>query len=341
MSANNIAAHSAGGYNYYIVDTGAKKYIIGGVPERYAEEYIKTAAAADAVVLLTSNPEFSGGVAALLDIMPDMEIYGGSAALRNIKEIINRGVNERLIKDGMTENGLRFFITPGLHWVDSVMVIYDGALFSGQLFSGGVEAEQYFNERLAINRGFVKTALDRLDSERIHTIYPAYGGNAAPDMIEKYRIWAAEPERGKRLAVVIYSSKFGYTRSLAERAAHRLAAACDTLIFDADTADAREVAAAINAADMLAVGTCTEDRNAPKRVWDAICGADLMNRRGRPYFVFGSFGWAGDGIRLIDRTLAAMGMKQVTKPVEVLLKPNEQDFKNIDKAAELMISYEN
>ena len=63
MSADNIKKYSTGGYNWYILDTDAKKYAIGGVPERYAGEYIKTAAAADAVVLLTANPEFSGGLA--------------------------------------------------------------------------------------------------------------------------------------------------------------------------------------------------------------------------------------------------------------------------------------
>ena len=89
MSADNIKKHSIGGYSFYIVDTDTKKYVIGGVPERYADEYIITAAAADAVVLLTANPEFSGSLSALLELKPDMEIYGGSAALRNIKEILN------------------------------------------------------------------------------------------------------------------------------------------------------------------------------------------------------------------------------------------------------------
>lgn len=341
MSASRIEIHSTGGYNYYTIDTGAKRYVIGGVPERYAKEYVKTAAAQDAVVLLTSNPEFSGGMEALLDARPDMEVYGGSAALRNIKEIVNRRVNERLIKDSMTQNGLKFLITPGLHWVDSVMVIYGGALFSGQLFSGGAGAERYFNERLAVNRGFVINALDSLDNEDIHTVYPAYGGGAAPDILQKCRAWAAMPEQKQKRAVVIYSSRFGYTRALAERAAQRLSAACDTRIFDAEAADAAELTAAINNADMLAVGTRTEDRNAPKCIWDAICGADLMNRRGRPYFVFGSFGWAGDGIKLVDSTLRAMGMKQLAKPVEVLLKPTDKDFERIEKAAELVIKYEN
>ena len=340
MSADNIKEYSIGGYSFYTVDTDAKKYVIGGVPERYADEYIKTAAAADAVVLLTANPEFSGSLSALLELKPDMEIYGGSAALRNIKEILNRPVNERLVKDNMTENGLLFMIAPGLHWVDTIMVRYDTALFSGQLFSGGAEAERYYNERLAINRGFAAGALERIGNEEISVIYPAYGDAADADIIKKYRGYAAAAaENEKRLAVIIYSSRFGYTEMLAKRAGAALEKSCAVEIYDAEKTDRARLTAAINAADMLAVGTRTEDRNAPGCIWDAVTGIDLMNRRGRPYFVFGSFAWAGDGIRLIDRALSAMGMRQAAKPVDVLLKPTEADMERIDKAAKALINF--
>ena len=337
MSADNIKKYSAEGYNWYVLNTGAKKYAIGGVPERYAGEYIKSAAAADAAILLTANPEFSGGLAALLEIKPDMEIYGGSAALRNIKEILNRSVNERLIKDDMTENGLRFLITPGLHWVDTIMAEYGGALFSGQLFSGGAEAESYYNERLAVNRGFVADALERLCNADISVILPAYGGEARADIIKKYRRYAAKEDK-KRLAVIIYSSRFGYTKELAEHLKNALGKTCAVEIYDAEKTERAVLTAAINTADMLAVGTRTSDRNAPRCIWDAITGIDLMNRRGRPYFVFGSFAWAGDGIRLIDRTLTAMGMRQAAKPVDVLLKPTYADMERMDKAVKALLS---
>ena len=322
----------------YILDTGAKKYVIGGMPERYAGEYIKTAAAADAVVLLTAEPEFSGSLFALLEIKPDIEIYGGSAALRNIKEILNRPVNEKLVKDNMTENRLRFMIAPGLRWVDTIMVRHHDALFSGQLFSGGADAKSWYNERLAINRGFVAGALERLENGDISVIYPAYGDEAKADMIKKYRGFvAAAAENEKRLAVIIYSSRFGYTRALAERIKNTLANTCAVEIYDAEKTERARLMAAVNAADMLAVGTRTIDRNAPRCIWDAITGIDLMNRRGRPYFVFGSFAWAGDGIRLIDRTLAAMGMRQASKPVDVLLNPTEADMERIDKATKSLM----
>ena len=62
------------------------------------------------------------------------------------------------------------------------------------------------------------------------------------------------------------------------------------------------------------------------RIWDAVTSLDLVNKRRMPYLVFGSYGWAGDGIKLIHKTLSAMGMKAAAKPVEVLFKPDENDL---------------
>lgn len=334
MSANNIIAHSVGGYNFYTLNSGGKSFVIGGVPERHADEYIKTAAECDAVVLLTSKPEFTGGMEALLDIKPDIEVYGSPAALRNIKEIVNRTVKEQLIKDGMETCGLRFHVTPGLDWVDTVMLVCGGALFSGQAFSSGIDgAEEYYKNRLAVNRGFVMSALNRLAFEDINVIYPACGeAQSSETMFAAYRKWAAEPARDKPRAAVIYSSEYGYTKALAERAAAELGKAYETEVFDADSCDTALTADAINAADVFAVGTRTINRNAPRRIWDIITRIDTVNKRGMPYFVFGSFGWAGDGIKLVDKTLAAMGLRRVAKPVEVLFKPTDNDFKKIDKA---------
>lgn len=335
MSANNITAHSAGGYNFYTVISGGKSFVIGGVPERYADQYIKAAAECDAVVLLTSKPEFTGGMEALLDIRQDIGVYGSPAALRNIKEIVNRPVNERLIKDGMVEHGMRFHVTPGLDWVDTVMAVCGGALFSGQTFSSGEEgAEAYYKSRLAVNRGFVLSALDRLAADNINIIYPACGEARSPETaFDAYRRWAAEPERERPRAAVIYSSEYGYTRALAERAAAAFGKAYETELFDADSCDTEAAVSAVNTAEALAVGTRTINRNAPQSIWDIITRIDTVNRRGIPYFVFGSFGWAGDGIKLVDKTLAAMGLRRAAKPVEVLFRPTEKDFEKIDKTA--------
>lgn len=351
LSASNINVYKEGQYNFYTVTTEGKRFTIGGVPEELSESYIKTAASSDAVILLTAKSEFTGGLERVLETKPDIEVYATAAGLRNIKQIVNRPVNEKLIKDGMELGGIRFFITPNISWVDSCMALYDGVLFSGEAFSGfndsAVDLKNEFNERLAVNKRFVLSASERLEKESIRAIYPAYGKtmpqgtvcmSALPDEVfGLYRRWCHTERPDSIKAVVICSSRYGYTRALADRLAGRLANAFDVSVFDANKT--KNNADMLNAADVIIVGTDTINRSAPKSIWDAVTGIDLLNKKGTPYFVFGSYGWSGDGTKLIDKTLSAMGLRQIMKPLEVILKPDADDFKRIDRATERIIEY--
>jgi flavorubredoxin len=351
LSVDNINIHTEDGYNFYSVTAEGRTVLIGGVPKRLSESYIRAARAADALVLLTSKPEFTGGLEQVLNENPDIEIYASSAGLRNIKEIVNGSINEKLIKDGSELFGIRFFIMPNLQWVDTITALYNGVLFSGELFSGfdgsAVGLKREFDNRLAVNGEFVKSALERLESEKIDAVYPALGMtcpqgsvcmSALPtELFDVYRKWCAKRQEEK--TVIVYSSEYGFTKSLAERLTEKLKSELDVDIFDVSSAKTEDIISALNNAEAIIVGTNTINRNAPKKIWDAVTGIDLVNKRGTPYFVFGSFGWAGDGIKLMDKALSSMAMRQITKPVEVLFKPAEEDFAKMDKAAERIISY--
>ncbi|MGN0182066.1 MAG: flavodoxin domain-containing protein [Candidatus Ornithomonoglobus sp.] len=335
------------------MQTAGRRITIGGTTENFSESYIRTAASSDAVILLTAKPEFTGGLERVIEIKPDIEIYATSAGLRNIKQIVNREINEQLIKDGMELGEIRFFITPNISWVDSCMALYEGVLFSGEAFSGfegsAVDLKNAFEQRLAVNKAFVLSATERLEKESITAIYPAYGSampqgtvcmSALPEEVFKiYRKWCHTENTDRIKAAVVYSSRYGYTKSLADRLIERLGAAFDVSASDVDKTENSAVIDILNTADVIIVGTDTINRSAPKRIWDAVTGIDMVNKKGTPYFVFGSYGWSGDGTKLIEKTLGAMGLRQIIKPVEVILKPDAADFERLDKAAERIIAY--
>ena len=346
MSANkvneSITVYTFGDVNFYSVESVQGKVIVGCVPEIYEEQYAKTAADADAVILLTSKPEYAAGLGVLIKNRPDIAVYASAAGLRNIKEIINSNINEHIIKDGAVcepAPGLIFCVTPGVHWVDTVTAVYQGVLFSGELFSGfgtdnGIKG--FYERNLDVNRGFVQAALDKLSSKSIELICPAYGDVIAPEYISevvaKYHDFSTEREKKPTKAVVVYVSRSGFTEMLAEKAAEKLSERFDVSMLNAYVTKTEEITAEINSADVLLIGTHTINRNAPAEIWRAVTGIDLINKRGMEYIVFGSFGWAGDGIKLINSTLASMGLKRAAKPVEVLFRPTEQDIDNLYKA---------
>ncbi len=336
MSANNFSVHTVGNYSFYSVNSNGKKYIIGGVPQELKDSYIAEASDASAIVLLTSKPEFVGGVGEVVAKNPDIEVYATAAGLRNIKEIINLDINEHLIKDMTEDDGLKFVITPNLSWVDTASVVFYDVVFSGELFSGTPDTrEEYYKNNLSVNRVFVKSAIERIKALDVAKVCPAMGSICdANELISLYEELTATIVNPKQLISIVYSSMYGFTKALAEYAVAKITDNFDVYITDADSADM----SVINKSDMLIIGTNTINRNSPQSVWDVITHLDLVNNRQMPYFVFGSFGWAGDGIKLVDKTLQAMGMRQVSKPVEVLFAPSDKDFIQMDKAISKLLN---
>ena len=338
---DNVTLFSQDGYNFYVVDASGKKFVIGGVPEKLCDTYVNEARSADGLIILTSKPEFCGGLERVLEINPDIPIYATPAGLRNIKEIVNREFNERLIKNTSEVSGIRFVVIPNVHWVDTVAAVYEGMLFSGELFSGGNSFAEYYSQRLAVNRGFVRDAVEMLHRENLSAICPSYGGiHSNPSfIIDEYIKMTEKPEKQGRKICVLYSSEYGFTKSMAEFISEKLSKDNEIYLINSENENSELVSNIINISDMLIVGTRTINRNAPTKIWDVITRIDLVNKRGMPYFVFGSFGWAGDGIKLVDKTLSAMGLRQMLKPVEVLLKPSPNDFERLEKAIYKILEY--
>ncbi len=342
MSAGNITVHTVDKYNFYTVKTAGKKFIIGGVPERICQSYVDEALKCDGIVLLTSKPEFCGGIDCVLEKRPDIEIYATSAGLRNIKEIVNTEINECLIKDMSKVSGIHFFVTPNVHWVDTAVAICNGALFSGELFSSGDGLKEYFTQNLEINKSFVASALERIKAQNPETVYPAIGKAIIDtDLLFTEYEKLTEEKPKKHMATVLYHSTYGFTKSMAEYVADSLKAQFEVNIINSAETDTAFAIECINNSDVIAVGTNTINRNAPKEIWSIITGVDTVNKRNMPYFVFGSFGWAGDGIKLVDKTLLALGLKQAIKPVEVLFKPKADDFLKLKKATEKLMDCNN
>lgn len=338
---DNVFIHSVGEYNFYTVYVNERKYIVGGLPYDLCDTYIGEAKTADAVILLTAKPEFCGGMREVIKNNPHIEIYGTAAGLRNIKEIVNASVNEKLIKDFSDCDGIKFIITPNVHWADTVSALFSGVLFSGEMFSGGADFDEFYYERLDVNKDFVRSALNKLSGEHIDVICPSYG-NVIDDVesaFDKYREFTAEKSDNDKRICIVYSSKSGYTKAMAECIKGVLVKEYSVTMLCADACDADFTAEEINRSSAFIIGTDTINRNAPQKIWDIITRLDLVNKRGTPYFVFGSYCWAGDGIKLVDKALSSMGFKSAIKPVEVLLNPSEDDFKDIEKGVEKFVRY--
>lgn len=338
-------------YNSYLIEIDGTRAIIGCVPEKMTDEYIDNIRRAaksekiDYLVLPHTETCYAGTAARLLKEYPDIKISATTAGLRNLKEITNLTFNEYLAKDGGTlvlgDAELKFMIVPNLPWQDSMFAYFppEKALFTGNAFSSeGFDythgAGEYYKKYLSPFSDYVRNALNRIKDLEVDIIYPSQG--TVPDVkssLESYREWSKEKNSAEKTAAVIYASLDGCTRQLAEAIAETLnengvKAECFDVSEKTDKA-----LAAIKKADAFAFGSPTVNKNALKSVWDVITSIDSISKKGAPCLVFGSYGWSGEALTLMQTHLAAAKMRMSSKPFGCCFRPSEEDIKNIKARA--------
>ncbi|MDD6483309.1 MAG: flavodoxin domain-containing protein [Clostridiales bacterium] len=308
MQIENIGC---GGHNAYLIKD-VKCAVIDTVPAKYKDEYIanieKHTDRVDYLICTHTSPDLSGTLAAFIKRWQDAEIIASTAGIRNLKVMLDMPFNESIAKDGgelsLVEDSLKFIITPNLNWPDTMMAATKNSLFSGLMFAGG---EEYFEETFSSYRPFVNSALEKIGAPAF--IYPAKGEVRGADIVESYRAWSKPKDTDTVL--VLYDSIYGATLDMARLICsvleeNKIAA---RLCFAQDADDTL-----INACRALIVGTPTVNRGASKKVMSALSGLDAVRCTRKPGFVFGAYGWGGEGTYIVYNLLKNLRMNMYEKP---------------------------
>ena len=346
-------------YNSYIVQ-GEKTAIIDGVPENLSDEFIKNIEEIlpikniDYIVCNHTEPDHSGSVRKVIEKNSDITVIGTIAAIKNLKEITNMTFNEMIAKDGeVLDLGkgkqLKFIITPNLNWPDTMMTyeLDEKVLFSCDVFGSCFSEDNktfdyeltdsdkykkaqkdYYDTVMKPFGGFVSKAMEKISDLDISMLCTGCGPiitKDISDIIGKYGIWSKEYKENKKTLAVFYVSTYGYTRDMADMIADTASKqGFEVRVFDIQKSSAEEMCEALNSAYALAFGTPTVNRTAPEEVWNVISKLDMVNRKGTPYFVFGSYGWSGEALHYVHAYLNMLHLKPFDKPFANLLKLSDE-----------------
>ncbi len=343
-----------GTYNNAYLIKGEKTALIDTVLFELSVEYIKNIEEIipvqdiDYLICNHTEPDKSGAVGEILKLNPDITVIGTIAGIKNIKEIVNTEFKEQIAKNGAVidlGNGKRveFSILPNLNWPDT-MVTYEKqtkVLFSCDIFSAyydcdtGMDSNKheaamrcYYDDKLSQYSKFVKTAMNKLLQLDITDIYTGYGpiiSDKITDVINKYLKWSDIVSSKEKTVVVFYASNYGYTKEMAEIVTNTIKDfVFEVKCYDYCKTDINTMISALNSADALAFGTPTLNRNAAKPMWELISNTDMVNMRNKPYFVFGSYGWGGEGLMLVHNQLEEMKLRPFSKPFGSILKLSDE-----------------
>jgi flavorubredoxin len=353
-------------YNAYCVRGAEGVAVIDTVKEEFADTFfarLESVARYDevkAIVLNHLEPDHSGALPELLRRAPGARLYISYRAQAMLKGIVKDGpapfafspvdTGDRVDLGGRS---LRFLHTPFLHWPDTQCTFLpeEGVLFSGDVFGCHYCDPRLFNDRAGdfrfsfdyyyqhIMRPFrshVLEALDLIEPLDLRLLAPAHGPilrEAPRRYVQRYR-QLAEPlltkEAGgsERTLLIFYVSAYGNTErmALALRDGAEAVAGVRVSLYDLGGGEVAPFVDLVEEADGLVFGSPTINGDAVKPVWDLLSSLTLVNVRGKLGAAFGSYGWSGEAVGLIEDRLRGLKLRVPHKGIKAKLIPTEGEL---------------
>ncbi len=313
----------------------------------------------DYLILGHVNPNRSVTIKSFLELAPQITIVCSNPAAISLRKILeNQELNIKIVKgednlDLGNNHNLEFINTPNPRYPD-LLCTYDRStqiLYTDKLFAAHVCGEQvldegwivyqedrryYFDCVIAPYAKQITNSLEKL-TEKDAQIYATGHGPLVRyglhELTANYQEWLQE-QKSKSLSVaLIYASAYGNTGTLANAIARGITkAGVGVESLNAETADPTEIKNAIEKSAGFIMGSPTLGGHAPTQIQTAL-GLVLANAtKDKLAGVFGSFGWSGEAIDLLENKFKDAGYSFGFETIRVKFKPTDAILKTCEEA---------
>ena len=353
-------------YNAYLVKGSEGVAVIDTVKENFSDEFFARLESevdyADIKVIVLNHlePDHTGALPELMRRAPQAKLYISQRATSMLKALLrpSAGVFEyTTVKTGdsvsLGDRTLRFLHTPFLHWPDTQCTYLEdeAVLFSGDVFGCHYCDKRLFNDLVGdfrfsfdyyyahIMRPFKKHVMDALkliEPLKLKQIAPTHG----PILRERPRRYvthyrelstsslSSEIGGDDQSMVIFYMSSYGNTARMAEEIS---AGAGDVegvrvSLYDLEGGETEPFVDLIEEADALLFGSPTINGDAVKPVWDLLSSLAVVNLKGKLGGAFGSYGWSGEAVKMIEDRMRGLKMHIPREGMRVKLIPTDEEL---------------
>ena len=350
-------------YNSYLVRGSDGVAVIDTVKEAFAGEFFtRLESVADYseiryIVLNHLEPDHTGALPELMRRAPQARLYISVRAQAMLKALLKHDQFEyTAVNTGdsisLGDRTLSFLNTPYLHWPDTqcTWLEEEQILFSGDVFGCHYCDARLFNDRVGdfrfsfeyyyahIMRPFreyVFKALNLIEPLTLKTIAPSHGPILRdrpaqyPAHYRRLATPALTRETGQEKSLLIfYISSYGNTARMAE-AIYDAASEVEGVrasLYDLEGGEIAPFVDLIEDADGIMFGTPTINGDAVKPVWDLLSSLAVVHMRGKIAAAFGSFGWSGEAVRMVEERLKGLKMEVPVTGLRVKLIPSDEEL---------------
>ncbi|MGY6216588.1 FprA family A-type flavoprotein [Methylolobus aquaticus] len=351
-------------YNAYVVRGSEGVAIVDTVKEEFADDFfarLEAVATYDeirAIVINHLEPDHTGALPELMQRAPQARLYISFQAQLMLKALLKRENLEFTPVDtgdrvDLGDRSLEFLHTPYLHWPDTQCTYLreEEILFSGDVFGCHFCDPRLFNDtcgdfRFSFEyyyahimrpfREYVLRALALIEPLPLQVIAPAHGPilrDRPTAYVGRYRELAAprlkrEIFPGEKTLLIFYISSYGNTARMAEAiyAAAQEIAGVRASLYDLTGGETNSFADLLEEADGLVLGSPTINGDAVKPIWDLLSSLTVIDMKGKLGAAFGSFGWSGEAVRMIEDRLRGLKLRVPLQGVRVKLIPTPEEI---------------
>lgn len=363
-------------YNSYLLNT-EKPTVIDTVDISFGREFVQNLSniieldKIKYIVINHTEPDHSGALGSLAAKAKNAVIVCTEPAVNELKEMYRLHSREFLVvSDGDTlDIGgkiLKFMQTPYLH-TEETMITYcedDKILFPCDIFSTHVANYEYFNDlakedikedftvyyKLIMHphRRYVQEMIEKIKDLDIKIIAPSHGFIIRDDVqsfIDIYDNMSKSTDQSKK-ALVLYSTMTGNTKKIATILKEKFEEQNITSeIMDVNKVPMEEIISAINEADTIFFGSSTRYGDMIGNMEEVLKNLKTLNLESKLGAAFGSYGWSGEAIEVIqdylnESNLKALntsdiikstGMTDIELPLRIRFSSKEDSLKSIDR----------
>jgi flavorubredoxin/flavin reductase (DIM6/NTAB) family NADH-FMN oxidoreductase RutF len=247
---------------------------------------------------------------------------------------------------------LRLIPVPTPRWPGGLVAFEEGTglLMSGKFFAAHLcseawaeanrgsseEDRRYFYDCLmAPMARQVEAVVDRLEELDIRTVAPGHGPAIAQSwrsLLADYRRWGESTERSSQSVALLFASAYGNTAAIADALAQGISrTGVRVESINCEFTPPEQLLATIRSCDALLIGSPTLGGHAPTPIVSALGTVLAEGDRAKPVGVFGSFGWSGEALDLLESKLRDGGFSFAFAPIKVKFSPDAATIKTIEE----------
>lgn len=368
---DELSTDKGSSYNSYLIED-EKTALIDTVWQPYDTEFMARLQEVvdinkiDCIIMQHNEIDHSGALPELMRLIPDTPIYCTAKGEQIIRGHYHQNWNFVRVKTGDTLNlgkhTITFIEAPMLHWPDTMFSYLDcGILFSNDAFGQHFASESLYNNRVnsaelyyeaekyycnilnpfspLVKKKIADITAMNLD---IKLICPSHGliwKDNPLQIVEQYARWADNYQENQ--ITIVYDTMWNSTRLMAQAIAEGIEKADKEVtvkLYNLSKEDKNDVLTQMFRSKAVLVGSPTINNGISHAVAGVLEMAKGLKFKNKKAAAFGSYGWGGEGVKLINERLAGMGLAVVNDGLRLQWVPDQDGINACREFGEKFVS---